>query len=174
MAYKRTVAIDLLYLLNFSLNDPKIDLIRVLSVDLPNIFSLAEYHKLTACVAFALENIGLDDETLKPWKQAKSMAIRKNILLNNERKQIYDYMEDNSIIHVSLKGIVLQDFYPKFGMREMGDNDILYDPTYQEQMHDFMLSRGYHTEFYKKIHHDEYQKPPLYKGLSQFMVGKPL
>lgn len=162
MRYKTNTIHELVYLLKCALNNQKADSQRVSNMDLTQLFSLANSHKLTACVAFALDNTGLDDDTYRSWKQAKSMAVRKNLLLNNERNLIYDYMEKNHITHVSLKGIVLQDFYPKFGMREMGDNDILYDPTYQEQMHDFMLSRGYHTEFYKKIHHDEYQKPPLY------------
>ena len=36
-------------------------------------------------------------------------------------------MEENSVKHASLKGVVMQNYYPKFGMREMGDNDILYE-----------------------------------------------
>jgi len=162
MEYKLIEVNDLIYLLNCALNNQKADFQRVLGMDLTQIFSLANDHKLTACVAFALENIGLDDETYKPWKQAKSMAVRKNLLLNNERNEIYDYMEKNHILHVSLKGIVLQDIYPKFGMREMGDNDILFDPSYQEQMYDYMIAHGYHAEIYKRVNHDEYLKPPIY------------
>jgi len=153
---------DLIYLLKCALNNQKADIQRVSNMDLTQLFSLADAHKLTACVAFALDNIGLDDETYKPWKQAKSMAVRKNIMLNDERNQIYAYMEDNKILHVSLKGIILQDVYPKFGMREMGDNDILFDPSYQEQMYDYMTAHGYHSEIYKRVNHDEYLKPPIY------------
>ncbi|MEE3325185.1 MAG: nucleotidyltransferase family protein [Methanosphaera sp.] len=162
MEDKLTIIYDLIYLLNCALNNQKADLQTVSNMDLTQLFSLADSHKLTACVAFALENIGLDDETYKPWKQAKSMAVRKNIMLNDERNQIYAYMEDNKILHVSLKGIILQDMYPKFGMREMGDNDILFDPTYQEQMYDYMIAHGYHAEIYKRVNHDEYLKPPIY------------
>ena len=162
MSFKSSSKKDLIYLLNCALNNRKSDLTRVSAMNLAEIFSLAEFHKLAACAAFALDDIGLDEECKKNWKQAKSMAIRKNILFDNERNNIYTYMEDNSIWHVSLKGIIMQTLYPKFGMREMGDNDILYDLVYQDQMYDFMLSRGYHAEFYKKIHHDEYQKPPIY------------
>lgn len=162
MEHKLTEVNDLIYILKCSLNNQKIDFQRVASMDLTQLFAIAESHKLAACVAFILENIGLDEEVFKLWKQAKSMAIRKNILLNNERNQIYDYMEKNHIMHVSLKGIVLQDFYPKFGMREMCDNDILYDSNYQEQMHDFMLFRGYYAEIYERSNHDEYMKAPVY------------
>ena len=162
MKNKTTIYYGLLYLMNCALNNQKADFQRVSNMNLTQLFFLADSHKLTACVAFALENIGLDEETYKPWKQAKSMAARKNLLLNNERNNIYDYMEENHILHVSLKGIVIQDLYPKFGMREMGDNDILYDSAYQKKMHDFMISNGYKTEIYKQGNHDEYLKPPVY------------
>ena len=162
MEYNAVTTRDLIYLIKCALNNQKADFQRVSNMHLTQLFSLADSHKLAACVAFALENIGLDDETYKPWKQAKSMAVRKNIMLNDERNAIYNYMEENHILHVSLKGIVLQDVYPKFGMREMGDNDILYDSAYQEKMHDFMLTNGYKAEIYKKGNHDGYLKPPVY------------
>jgi len=162
MEYKSIEVNDLIYLLNCALNNQKADFQRVSNMDLTQLFSLADSHKLTACLAFALDNIGLDDETYKLWKQAKSMAVRKSLLLNNERNDIYNYMEENKILHVSLKGIILQDVYPKFGMREMGDNDILFDPSYQEQMYDYMTAHGYHAEIYKRVNHDEYLKPPIY------------
>ena len=131
-------------------------------MDLTEIFSVADFHKLAACVSFALESYELDAKLLKQYNQVKSMAVRKNILFNTEREQIYSYMEDNGIRHVSLKGIVMQTFYPKFGMREMGDNDILYDSVYQDKMYNFMINRGYHAEIYKRSNHDEYMKAPVY------------
>lgn len=56
----------------------------------------------------------------------------------------------------------MQTLYPKFGMREMSDNDILYDLFYQEQLYNFMCNRGYSVETYKSTHHDEYIKSPIY------------
>ena len=152
----------LIYLLTCSLNNKTADINNFSAVELKDIFLLADSHKLASCAAFALENIGLDDELFQPWKQAKSVSIRRNLLLNNERNEIYSYMEENHILHVSLKGIVLQDMDPKFGMREMGDNDIMFDPTYQEKIYDYMAARGYHAKIYKKVNHDEYIKPPIY------------
>ena len=153
---------DFIYLVSCALNSDKADILRINKMNLDDIFSLADYHKLASCAAFSFDDELLKEDSFKSWKQAKSMAVRKNIMLNNEREQIYSYMEENSIKHASLKGIVMQDYYPKFGMREMGDNDILYDSSYQEQMHDYMLSHGYRAEVYKRFHHDEYLKPPIY------------
>ena len=162
MLYESGIVADLIYVLFCALNNQNVDLDKVSNIDFTELFAIAESHKLAACVTFALENVGLDNELLKQWKQAKSMAVRKNLLLNNERNMIYDYMEDNKILHVSLKGIVLQNMYPKFGMREMCDNDILYDSDYQEQMYNFMIANGYHAEIYKRSNHDEYMKAPVY------------
>jgi len=152
----------LIYLLACSINNKTADIKKISVVKLKDVFLLADFHKLSSCAAFALENIGLNQELSKPWKQAKSLTIRKNILLNNERNKIYSFMEESHILHVSLKGIVLQDMYPKFGMRDMGDNDILFDIVYQEKMYDYMVANGYHAEIYKRINHDEYVKPPVY------------
>ena len=153
---------DFIYLLSCALNSDKADILRINKMNLDDIFSLADYHKLASCAAFSFDDELLKEDSFKSWKQAKSMAVRKNIMLNNEREQIYSYMEENSVKHASLKGVVMQNYYPKFCMREMGDNDILYDSAYQEQIHDYMISHGYHAEVYKRFHHDEYLKPPIY------------
>ena len=162
MQDKTIIVNDFIYLLSCALNGKRIEISQANKMNLNDIFSLADYHKLASCAAFSFDDELLKEDSFKSWKQAKSMAVRKNIMLNNEREQIYSYMEENSIKHASLKGIVMQDYYPKFGMREMGDNDILYDSSYQEQMHDYMLSHGYRAEVYKRFHHDEYLKPPIY------------
>lgn len=37
--------------------------------------------------------------------------------------------------------------YPKFGMREMADNDILFDATRRQQVRDIFVNRGYSILF---------------------------
>lgn len=162
MTYTTTAVKDLLYLLNCALNNHKPDFARVSKMDLTEIFSLAQSHNIAACASFALDNIGLDKESMLPWEQVQIMSIRRSILLDMERNKIYSYMNNNSIWHISLKGIVMQSYYPQFGMREMCDNDILYDSSYQKQMYDFMISCGYQAEIYQRSNHDEYVKPPMY------------
>lgn len=48
--------------------------------------------------------------------------------------------------------------YPVFGMRQMADNDILFDSTYREKVRDIFLDSGYEIEAYNKGNHDVYQK----------------
>lgn len=108
----------------------------------------------------ALESAGI---TLSDkWRETKAKAIRKNILLDVERAQILAFFEQNGIWYMPLKGIILKDMYPKVGMRQMADNDILYDSRFQMQVKEYMESKGYKTESVGKGAHDTYHKPPVY------------
>lgn len=60
-----------------------------------------------------------------------------------------------------LKGIVLKDYYPEIGMRQMADNDFLIDKTRQSDIKDIMLSCGFKIEQYDKSKHDVYFKEPV-------------
>lgn len=128
------------------------------------LFRFCRFHTITAIVAMALEPVlPAGDPACQQWKQAKDQAIRKNILLNTERQAILAHLETLGCWYMPLKGSLLQFDYPKFGMRQMTDNDILIDPAKREAIHEFMTARGYTTEFYlqgTKV--DTYQKPPVY------------
>lgn len=82
------------------------------------------------------------------------------MLFDEERKVIYNFMDDQKIWHAPLKGIVLQEQYPVYGMRQMSDNDILFDKNYESALQDFMIARGYCLA--KGEMHDVYTKEPFY------------
>lgn len=134
--------------------------------DLTALLKFCKFHSISAIVAMALEEYWRASpaapEVMKPWKQAKDMAIRKNILLNAERERILQHLESIGCWYMPLKGSLLQHDYPRFGMRQMGDNDILIDPAMQAQVHEFMCSEGYEAALYQLGNHDEYVKQPLY------------
>ena len=60
-----------------------------------------------------------------------------------------------------LKGAILKELYPENGMREMSDNDVLYDKSKQAAVREMMLKRGYTAESVGETHHDVYMKPPV-------------
>ena len=62
---------------------------------------------------------------------------------------------------MALKGTILHDWYPKFGMRESADCDILIDKTHEETVREIMMSLGYTVESYGDGHHDVYFKKPV-------------
>ena len=131
--------------------------------DLDALLEFCKFHKITAMTAMALEPLWApDDPAAKPWRQERDMAIRKNLLLNNERQALLAHMEKLGCWYLPLKGSVLQYAYPKFGMRQMGDNDILFDPAFRESLRDHMTARGYTVTDYGHQNHDEYAKAPVY------------
>ena len=137
------------------------------SLDLDALFAFCKFHSITSIVAMALERYWkevtpADPEQMKQWKQAKDMAIRKNILLNAERERIVKHLESICCWYMPLKGSLLQYDYPKFGMRQMSDNDILFDESMHRQVYEFMTGSGYEAVTYQQGKDDEYVKKPLY------------
>ena len=92
----------------------------------------------------------------------RDKALRKNMLLDAARKQLFKYMEAEGIWYMPLKGSIIKDLYKKPGMREMSDNDILFDPAYSRKIRFYMEEHGYQTESYGVGAHDTYLKEPVY------------
>lgn len=155
---KRT-AYDMLYLAACAVNKTAPDRERVSGMSLDMLFEMAERHSLTALLALSLEKSGID--LPQNWKEEKAKTIRKNILFDSERAKILSFMEEKGIWYMPLKGVLLKDYYPAFGVRQMGDNDILFDRTYQKEVYHFMVQNGYESIKFDTYHHDVYQKPPV-------------
>lgn len=62
------------------------------------------------------------------------------------------------MLYLPLKGIIMKDYYPSVGMRQMSDNDILFDADAWERMEKHMISEGYKAEYVGKGNHDAYHK----------------
>ena len=134
--------------------------------DLKQLLIMARKHSVASMVCMALEKTAIfanaDEAAKKQWLDAKNKAVRKNMLLDAERKAILRELEIQGIWYMPLKGSILKDWYPKPGMREMADNDILFDPAGRKQVREIFQNRGYKTVSFGKINHDEYEKPPIY------------
>ena len=134
--------------------------------DLKQLLIMTRKHSVASMVCMALEKTAIfanaDEATKKQWIDAKNKAIRKNMLLDAERKTISHELETQGIWYMPLKGSILKDWYPKPGMREMADNDILFDPSGREQVREIFQNRGYKTVSFRKGNHDVYEKEPIY------------
>ncbi|MGN0629920.1 MAG: nucleotidyltransferase family protein [Ruminococcus sp.] len=155
----KETAYQMLYLTACALHGQVPDKEKIAHMDLTKLYQTCQFHSLTAITAMALESAGVSDPV---WIEAMSKAVRKNILLDMEREKICSFLEDNGIWHMPLKGVILKEMYPKIGMRQMSDNDILYDKTYQKELRKFMLENGYKSDSLGKDHHDTYMKPPVF------------
>lgn len=134
--------------------------------DLKQLLIMARKHSVASMVCMALEKTAIfasaDEAAKKQWLEVKNKAVRKNMLLDAERKAILHELEIQGIWYMPLKGSILKDCYPKPGMREMADNDILFDPSGREQVREIFQNRGYKTISFRKGNHDVYEKVPIY------------
>ena len=149
---------DLIYLLSCAVNGITPDNAKVQAMDLERLYRLAKFHTVRGAVCIALKRAGVQD---KQFDQAYKKAVRKNIYLDMERTAILSDFEKQGIWYMPLKGSVLKDLYPENGMREMSDNDVLFDTEKQVQSKEIMLSHGYTAEHYGVGNHDVYMKPPV-------------
>ena len=156
MTYKH--ASDLLYLIRCAVNGQKPSCDRIARMDLEQVYREAERHFLTAAAAYALE---MADVKKDQFSRAKASAIRKSILLDVDLKTITQKMEAENIWFMPLKGAVIKDLYPFFGMRQMADLDILFDETRTADVKRIMEDSGFRTEYFGGGPHDVYYKDPV-------------
>ena len=156
----------LIYLMACSLQGTKPEEAQLANIDLEALLRLAKAHSVSAMVCMALEQTDAFQHTTETtrlkWLDCKNKAVRKNMLLDAERHQLEKEFAEHGIWYMPLKGSILKDWYPKFGMREMADNDILFDPAGRKQVREIFQNRSYKTVSFRKGNHDVYEKAPIY------------
>ena len=133
---------------------------RLSDVNLDELYILAVRHSLAAVVAEALESAGIQHGL---FKEAAAKSLRKVIALEIDKIQLLQKLDDNGIWYMPLKGSVLKDDYPKLGMREMSDYDILYDEHYAHKVRQILQKMGYAVDEFNMHNVDSYEKPPVYR-----------
>ena len=175
--YINQIAYDMIYLASFGINskgkpDEKcLERYRTNEENIKELFRMSAKHFIDALVGTTLKKAGL---TLpKYWKDRMVKAVRKVLLFDTERKKLCAWMDSEHIWYLPLKGITLKDYYPSVGMRQMSDNDILFDEDAWERVEKHMISEGYKAEYVGKGNHDVYQKPPVYNfEMHRSLYGK--
>lgn len=160
------IAYDMIYLASFGINskckpDEKcLDRYRTNEENRKELFRMSAKHFIDALTGMTLKQAGV--ALPKYWEERMVKAVRKVLLFDEERKKLCAWMDREHIWYLPLKGIVLKEYYPSIGMRQMSDNDILFDADAWERVEKHMCSEGYETESVGKGNHDVYQKPPVY------------
>ncbi|MBO5041232.1 MAG: nucleotidyltransferase family protein [Clostridia bacterium] len=134
---------------------------------LADVYRMSTFNGLVSLVSEGIEKLGIERTeenapVLDAFVQARAMAVRKNLLLDTERATILSHLEENGIWYMPLKGVILKDMYPKLGLRQMSDNDILFDGAFREHIRDYFLSLDYSIEHYNEGFHDVYHKKPIF------------
>ncbi|MGN0414948.1 MAG: nucleotidyltransferase family protein [Agathobacter sp.] len=167
---------DMLYLITCALHSKTPDKDKVCGMDIATLYRYAKRHTLAAITYDALELLGestgdglyalAKDDTvvsiLTKWKETRDKALRKNLMLDAARKKLFQYMDAEHIWYMPLKGAILKELYPRQEMRQMADNDILFDATCETAVKDYFVKEGYEVISYAKGNHDVYEKEPVY------------
>ena len=149
---------DVVYLVSCAMGGVPADAGRVEKMDLDAVYRVSQRHLLVSVCATALESAGVSDER---FARARGMAVRKAVLMDTERAELFRRMDAAGIWHLPLKGCVLQGLYPSYGMRQMTDNDILFDAERAEDVRDLMGDMGFTCEYFGMDNHDVYHKEPV-------------
>lgn len=165
-AVNRKTAFDIIYLIRCALDGSSPDDERLRGMDLCNIYSAAKSRTLTSAVYMGLENSDIlktqDADFVKKWRAEKDMAVRKDVLFEAEYKNVVTKLEAAGIWYMPLKGMILKSLYPRVGMRQMADMDILFDPERSDDVHRILTDMGYESERVGRGNADSYLKPPIY------------
>ena len=127
-------------------------------LDLALLYKAAKHHLLTAIVGYALESTGIHGHA---FMQAKAKATRKLGLMDAEMAVLFERLEEAGIWYAPLKGTVLKDYYPAYGLRQMADHDILFDEGYAEEVKSILEDMGFTSEHFGAGNHDCYYKEPV-------------
>ncbi|MBR1757303.1 MAG: nucleotidyltransferase family protein [Lachnospiraceae bacterium] len=140
-----------------------------------NLRAKARQQKMSAMAAIALESMSEEDqERVIPaeerdfWHKERMANLRRRMMFDTEREEIYHFLDEQGIWYVPLKGIIIQDYYPVYEMREMSDNDILFDQTRREDVRKWFEARGYRHESDDNV--DAYLKEPFYNYEMHFIL----
>lgn len=155
----RRNAMLMLRLCSCAVNQEVPDASVTAELDPDALFEVCQMHSMTACTAYALESANICPPA---FREAKEKAVRREILFDSMRSQILSQLSKEQIWHMPLKGVPLKKFYPRIGMREMSDNDILFDSAYRSRVREIMEEKGFTCEHFGTGHNDEYKKEPVY------------
>ena len=168
---------SIIWLIACVIHGVKPDISRLENINVEDLYKNAKRNSILSLIYISLEETGYlqeaSAEIFKKWKEHKEQVLVKNILFDEERRIILQALEQTGIYYIPLKGIKLQNLYPKYGTREMADNDILFDISRKEDLRKIFLARGYKEIDSEISAHLSYEKAPFYNFEMHKVLFKP-
>lgn len=127
-------------------------------VDCDEIIYVARTNTLAAVTARALQSAGVSTPQITE-EAARGMWVTSQ--LEADWQRIRSQLEEAGIWYCPVKGAVVKDLYPSFGMRQMADYDVLFDASRSKDMRAIMEGLGFSCESFGRFHHDVYHKLPV-------------
>lgn len=153
---------DLLYLMKCGVHKTIPDKNKVNDMDMEAVYKLAKFHYIQAYIAWVLESMKEDYPLRDSWKASLNQAIHYRMVMDTHINSLFAYLEEKKCWYMPLKGNIIKDLYPAYGIRQMADTDILFDPIFRKEVKDYFVSKGFKIEDYKKTNHDVYIKDDTY------------
>lgn len=142
MRYEKKEVDYLVYLLSCAIKSEKNN--QVDGIDYSSLLDLAKKHQVyNIIISLIMDNPEVSDEQKQQFKNYNLSEISRMIVVNNERENIYSFLNEHKIKYMPLKGLIIRDYYPVPSMRQMSDNDILFDISYRDDVSKFMKKNGY-------------------------------
>lgn len=125
---------------------------------------ISKHHSLTAFLYQALVNVRaiINNDYLKELEKYYLANLRKCILFDKEREDLFNYLNEEQIDYLPLKGIILKNLYLDPFTREFADNDILFADSSSSLIKNYFVKHGYDVCSYEKSGHDVYTKKPFF------------
>ena len=152
---------DYLHLVALYLNKKEDPNFKIDESNISFFVNLSKMHSLTALFYKVVKDTKVDikSEYLKKLEEYYLANMRKHVIFEQERKELFKYLWLNKIPYLQLKGLVLKDYYPDPYTREFADNDIYFEGD-DKAIKKFFVDRGYEVELFNKSNHDVYLKKP--------------
>lgn len=116
------------------------------NVDYSVVLELAKKHQVYNIIYPIISDANDIAQTDKDaWRNYNLSEITRMIAINNERSRIFEQLKADKIKFMPLKGLIIKAYYPKESMRQMSDNDILFDASKRDDVAKIMKNRGYKT-----------------------------
>lgn len=138
--------------------------LNAIDIDMQRLWDFAGLHSIRALIAHNLleSKYDMSKEWTENWKEEKYKNLRKTLFFKTEREKIYQKLDDAKIWHIPIKGIILDNLYPKFGTREFSDNDIWIAPNSFGKLKAIMDDMGYHEFASSSNVHYSFHKEPFW------------
>ena len=156
------------------LNDKKAKNIHISSSELSFYFKFAKVHSLRAILYKAVKETEckIDRDQLSKLEEYYLFNVRKSLLFEKDKESLYQFMNDNKIDFLPLKGLVINKYYPDPFIREYADYDILFEGK-DHLIKQFFADHGYEVKMFEKSNHDVYVKEPFYNfEMHRGLIGK--
>lgn len=129
-------------------------------LDFSALFSIAKSQQIYNIIFPLIKDMDVvPDSEKERWKNYSYSELVRTIAVDHDRQLLTEELEKHEIKYMFLKGLILRNYYPKSIMRQMSDNDILYDASKRDELLSIMKKCGYKMENCCENSDDFHKKP---------------